>query len=178
MTLHTYTPNQCPYQVSTSYTLRFQRYTADKILYIKVSTARSNQGHTMMLHTYNQCPYQLSISYTLQLLRYIPDKIFKLKDTTACQRSNQGHTMTLHTPTPNQCPYQVSTYYTLRFLRYSLDKLFPAAHLPSHPDTIGENNTPTAIKGCGVKMGNNITISVIRSIQNPQNVVRCKIHRP
>ena len=32
MTLHTYTPNQYPYQVSTSYTLRFLRYSPDKIL--------------------------------------------------------------------------------------------------------------------------------------------------
>ena len=33
MTLHSYTPpNQCPYQVSTSYTLRFSRYSPDKIL--------------------------------------------------------------------------------------------------------------------------------------------------
>ena len=32
MTLHTYTPNQCPYQVSTSHTLRFPRYSLDKIL--------------------------------------------------------------------------------------------------------------------------------------------------
>ena len=31
-TFHTYTPNQCPYQVSTSYTLRFPRYSPDKIL--------------------------------------------------------------------------------------------------------------------------------------------------
>ena len=23
---------------------------------------------------------------------------------------------------------------------------------PTHPDTMGENNTPTALKGCGVKM--------------------------
>ena len=29
--LHTYTPNQCPYQVSTSYTLRFLRYSPDKL---------------------------------------------------------------------------------------------------------------------------------------------------
>ena len=50
-----------------------------------------------------------------------------------------------------QCPYQVSTSYTLWFLRYSPDKLFPAAHLPAHPDTMGENNTPTALKGCVVK---------------------------
>ena len=34
MTLHTYDPNQCPYQVSTSYTLRLLRYSLDKILYL------------------------------------------------------------------------------------------------------------------------------------------------
>ena len=56
------------------------------------------------------------------------------------------------TPTyPNQCPYQVSTSYTLQFLRYSPDKHFPAAHPPAHPDIMGENNTPTALKGCEVK---------------------------
>ena len=32
MTLHTYNPHQCPYEVSTSYTLRFPRYSLDKIL--------------------------------------------------------------------------------------------------------------------------------------------------
>ena len=26
-------------------------------------------------------------------------------------------------------------------------------HTPAHPDTMGENNTPTAPKGCGVKRG-------------------------
>ena len=30
MTLHTHTPNQCPYQVSTTYTLDFLRYRKDK----------------------------------------------------------------------------------------------------------------------------------------------------
>ena len=34
-------PNQCPYQVSTSYTLRFPRYSPDKIFTLKVTTARS-----------------------------------------------------------------------------------------------------------------------------------------
>ena len=52
MTLHTYTPNQGPYQVSTSCTLRFPRYNPDKIFTLKVTTARSNQGQTMTLHTY------------------------------------------------------------------------------------------------------------------------------
>ena len=32
MTLHTYTPNQCSYQVSTSYTLQFLRYSPYNIL--------------------------------------------------------------------------------------------------------------------------------------------------
>ena len=31
MMLYTYTPNQCPYQVSTSYTLWFLRYSLDKL---------------------------------------------------------------------------------------------------------------------------------------------------
>ena len=64
---------------------------------------------------------------------------------------NHGQAMTLHTYSPNQCPYQVSTSYTLWFLRYSPDKLIPAARPPTHPDTMGEHNTPTALKGCGVK---------------------------
>ena len=34
-------PSQCPYKVSTSYTLQFLRYSPDKILKIKVTTARS-----------------------------------------------------------------------------------------------------------------------------------------
>ena len=41
MTLHTYIPDQCPFQVSTFYTLRFQRYSPDNILKVMVTTARS-----------------------------------------------------------------------------------------------------------------------------------------
>ena len=33
--------NQCPYQVSTFYTLRFPRYRPDKVFALKVTTARS-----------------------------------------------------------------------------------------------------------------------------------------
>ena len=67
MMLHTYTPNQCPYQVSTSYTLRFLRYSPNKILWVKVTTARSNQGHTMTLHTYAPQPMSLPIINFLHL---------------------------------------------------------------------------------------------------------------
>ena len=78
MTLHTYNPQQCSFQVSTSYTLRFGRYSPDKIFKLKVATARSNQGHTMTLCTYtpNVCPYQVSTFYNLWFLRYSPDKLF------------------------------------------------------------------------------------------------------
>ena len=30
------------------------------------------------------------------------------------------------------------------------------AQAPAHPDTMGENNTPTALKGCEVKIGTNL----------------------
>ena len=74
-------PNQCPYQVSTSYTLRFQRYSPDKIFKLKVTTARSKvksrSDHERCTTTPpNQCPYQVSTSYTLWFLRYSPDKLF------------------------------------------------------------------------------------------------------
>ena len=53
MTLHTCIPNQCPYQVSTSYTLRLPRYSPDKILQVKVTTARSkvkSRSHHDIVH--------------------------------------------------------------------------------------------------------------------------------
>ena len=80
-------PDQCPYQISTSYILQYLRYSPDKILKVKVTTAsqNSNQGHTMSLHSYttNQYPCQVSISYNLQYPRYSPDNILKVKITTA-----------------------------------------------------------------------------------------------
>ena len=70
MTLHTYTPNQYPYQVSTSYTLRFPRYSPDKIFKLKVTTARSKvksrSDHDVAhLHPLTNVPtkYQLPTPY-------------------------------------------------------------------------------------------------------------------
>ena len=100
------TPNQCPYQVPTFYTSNIK------------SRSHHNAAH---LHPVTNVPTKFQLS------------------------PRQGHTMMFHTYTPNQCPYLVLTSYTLQFLRYSPDKLFP---LPAHPDAMGENNTPTAIKGC------------------------------
>ena len=60
--------------------------------------------------------------------------------------------MMLHPTPPNQCPYQVLACYTLWFLRYSRTNFFlPPARMPNYPDTMGENNTLTALKCCGVK---------------------------
>ena len=66
---------------------------------------------------------------------------------------------------PNQCPFQVSTSYILWFLRFRPANLFPP---PTHLKTMGENNTPTAPKGCGAKMTiltslNNVVLSEIFS---------------
>ena len=71
------------------------------------------------------------------------------------QRSNQGQTMTLHTyiPQPMSLP-------SMNFLHLTVSEIQsgqtisrrPPTHLPAHPDTMGENNTPRALKGCGIKM--------------------------
>ena len=123
--LHTCTPNQFPYQASTSYTLCFPRYSLDNSLYVKLTTARSNQGHTILhtilpvtsVHTKYQLPTPYSCRDTVRT------RFYRSKSLWQGQRSNQGHTMTLHTYTPNQCPYQVSISYTLQLLRYSPDKI-------------------------------------------------------
>ena len=64
------TPNQCPYQASTSYTLRFPRYSPDKIFKLKVTTARSKvqlrSDHDVAhLHPLTNVPakYQLPTPY-------------------------------------------------------------------------------------------------------------------
>ena len=67
------------------------------------------------------------------------------------QRSNQGQTMTLHTYTP-----QPISLPSMNFLHLKVSEIQPGQTIsrpPAHPDTMGENNTPTALKGCGVKMG-------------------------
>ena len=128
MTLHTYTPNQCPYLVSTSYTLQFPRYSPDQILEVKVTTAtskvKSRSHHDLAhLHPLTNIPtkYQLPTRYGFR--DTARTRFYRSRSLRQGKRSNQGHTMTLHTYTPNQCPYQVSTSYTLQFPRYSPDQI-------------------------------------------------------
>ena len=79
--------------------------------------------------------------------------------------------MTLHTYTPQPMSLPSMNFYTLRFLRYSPDKLFPAARPPAHPDTMGENNTPTALKGCGVKSIYNDDVYLYDTIKCPTHLL-------
>ena len=119
---------------------------------VKVTPARSkvkSRSHHDIAHLHpNQCPYQVSTSYTLRFLSYKPHNIFKLKVTMARSKvKSRSHHDIAHLHPPNQCPYQVSTSYTLWFLRYG-----PTTRSPAHLDTMGKNNTHTALKGCGVKI--------------------------
>ena len=127
------------------------------------SNVKSRSDHDVAhLHPLTNVPtkYQLPTSYSFRDIGRT--RFYRSRSPQQSQMSNQGHTMTLHTYTPNQCPYQVSTSYALQFLRYSQDKVFPAACPDAHPDTMGEKNTPTALKGCGVKMHYILIISYIQ----------------
>ena len=123
-------PNQCPYQVSTFYTLWNQRKNPDKILKLIDTMTRSkvkSRSHHEVAHL--QPPTNVPTKYQLS-------SPYGFRDTARTRFIGQGHyskvkgqikvTLRPCTPTPpNQLPYQVSTTYTLRFLRYSPDKLFP-----------------------------------------------------
>ena len=105
MTLHNYIPNQCPYQVSTSYTLRFPRYSPDKIFELKVTTARSKvksrSDHDVAhLHILTNVPtkYKHPTPYGFRDIARIT--FYRSRSLWQGQRSNQGQTMTLHTYTP------------------------------------------------------------------------------
>ena len=105
MTLHTYTPNQYPYQVSTSYTLRFPRYTPDKILEVKVTTTRSkvksrSRHDVTHLHPLTNVPtnYQLPTPYSIRDIART--RFYRSRSLRQGQRSIQSQTMTLHTYNP------------------------------------------------------------------------------
>ena len=62
---------QPPTNVPTKYQLPTPRYSPDKILLVKVTTAKSNQGHTMTLHTYNQPMSLPSINFLYLMVRLV-----------------------------------------------------------------------------------------------------------
>ena len=134
--------------------LTVSRYSLDKVTTAR-SKVKSRSDHNVAhLHplTNIATKYQLPTPYSFRDIAWT--RFYRSR---SLRQGQIKVTPWRCTPTPpNQCPYQVSTSYTLRFLRYSPDKLFPApahqtANPPAHLDTMGENNTLTALKGCGVK---------------------------
>ena len=108
----------------------------------------------MTLHNYtpNQRPYQVPTSYTLRFLRYSPDKIFKLVTTARSKvKSRSDHDVAhLHPLTNVPSKYQLPTPTVSEIQPGQTFSRRPPRRPPAHPDTMGENNTPTALKGCGV----------------------------
>ena len=129
------TPNQCPYQVSTSYTIWLLRYSPNKILQVKVTTARSQvkwRSDHVVAHlqppTNVPTMYQLPTPYSYQgiALTWI------YKSRSLWQGQIKVRPCCCTSTTSNHVPKKVSTSYTLQLLRYSLDKLF--SHCPpTHP---------------------------------------------
>ena len=89
------------------------------------------------------------------------------------QRSNQGQTMTLHTYTP-----QPMSLPSMNFLHLTVSEIQPGQTIsrcpPTHPDTMGENNTPTALKGCGVKT---VSVTVLDCKQNNSMHVTARLDK-
>ena len=105
-----YTPNQCTYQISTSYTLRFLRYSPDKILQIKVTVARSkvkSRSHNDVAHlhplTNVTTKYQLPTPYGFRTFRDIAwTRFYRSR---SLQQGQIKVTQRRCTPTPpKQCP--------------------------------------------------------------------------
>ena len=133
------------YQLAISYS--FCRYSLDKNLVVNNTTARSkvkSKSHHDAAPP-NQSPYQVSTTSTLWFQRYRPDKIFKLKATMTKSKvkSMAYHDVAhlhLHPPTPPPTMSQTS----INFLHLMVSEV-------QSGQTMGENNTVTALEGYGVK---------------------------
>ena len=78
----------------------------------------------------------------LQLPRYKPGKILQVKVITARSKiKSRLHNDVALVAIPNECLPSISFLYLMVLV---LDRP------PDHPDTMGENNTLTALKGCGI----------------------------
>ena len=119
-----------------------------------VACGTLNQCYTMMLHIYNP-PTNVHTKYHIPTpygFRDIARTIF-YRSRSLWQSQIKIIPWHCKYTIPNQCPTTISTSYTLRFLRYSRTNFsrHPVDRPPTHPDTMGENNTPTDLKGCRVK---------------------------
>ena len=129
---------QCPYQVSTSYTLQFLWYNPDMNLKLKVNTATSkvktrSDHEIAYLHPLTN----VSNFYTLRFLRYSPDKIFQTHGHYRKIKSRSHHDIGhLYPPSNVPTEYQLPAPYG--FWVTAQTKFLPPARRPlAHLDTMG-----------------------------------------
>ena len=116
----------CDYTYTTNYTGCFLRYSLSKILLINTTTARSNQGHTIMFHTKSPTysPYLIIYFYPIRFLRHTPNKNKVATAKTKVKLRSHNDFAHLHT----QCSCPELTNYTLWVPRCRLDKSFCFYH--------------------------------------------------
>ena len=111
-------PNQCPYRVSTSYTLEFPRYGPDKILSVKVTMARSkvkSRSHHDLAHLHSLT--NISTKYQLRLMAFeiLPGQEFIGQCHYSKVKSRSHHDIAhLHPLTNVPTKYQLPTPYSFR----------------------------------------------------------------
>ena len=99
------------------FTLRFLKYSPDKILKVKVTTARSTvkKLHHDIAYVHSTTMSLPSIKFLqLTISKICPRMDLRSRPLWKCQRSNQGHTLH-YTPTPTAnvpTKYQRSTQYS------------------------------------------------------------------
>ena len=115
------------------YTLRFPRYSPDKILKVKVTTARSKvksrSDHDVAhLQPLTNVPamYQLPTPYGCRDIART--RFSNSRSLRQGQRSNQGQTMTLHTYTP-----QPMSLPRMNFLHLTVSEIQPGQTISRHP---------------------------------------------
>ena len=139
----------------TSYTLQFPRYSQDKILKVKVTTAmakvKSRPQHDV---AHQQTPtnvpirYQLPTSYSFQEMART--RFYRWRSLWQGQIKVTPWCAHLHPLNKAPTKYQLLTPYS--FWDTALTNFFPLpVQTPAHLDTMAENNTLTVLKGCGVK---------------------------
>ena len=133
--------NQCPYHVSTFYTLWFPRYSPDHILNVKSKVKPRSRHEVANLRPLTNVPtkYELPTHYSFWDIAQT-----RFSNSSSHRKGQIKVTPWCCTPAPpNQCPYQVSTSSTSQFLKYRPNKLFPQPIRPkAHTETMG----------CGVKI--------------------------
>ena len=146
-------PNQCPYQASTSYTLRFLRYSPDKILKVKVTKARSKvkiRAHHDVAHL--QPPTNVPTKYQLLHLTVSeiqPGQDFQIQGQTRFYRSrslrqgqssNQGHDAAhLQLPINVLTKYQLFTLHGFQDIaptRFSISKSLQQGQMSNQGHTM------------------------------------------